>query len=192
MNKSINMNKLHFLLLAVFIIFSSCEREESTFSTGCEVECNEWERCTHVSHDFFDWEWLCRPKLDRYTTGGLWSGELNVTDESGNIHPYQLRDLNALTQGLQDISLEFPVNSFDWNGDLSIYNYLILNFINSETLEFTINDVVYDPHIQSNVLYNGTGQIIQTGGSASHVLEFDCDFTFDNKNYSVSFSATRD
>ncbi|MDC3071048.1 hypothetical protein OA405_01590 [Bacteroidota bacterium] len=186
------MNKLHFLLLAVFIIFSSCEREESTFSVGCEEECNEWERCTNVSDDFFDWNWQCRPKLDLYTSHGSWGGELNFTDESGNIHSYQLHGLNALTQGLQNISLEFPVNSFDWNGDLSIYNYLILNFINSETLEFTINDVVYDPHVQSNVRYIGTGQLIQTGGSWSTVLEFDCDFIFDNKNYSVSFSATRD
>jgi hypothetical protein len=52
--------------------------------------------------------------------------------------------------------------------------------------------MVYDPHVQSNVLYIGTGQIIHNGGSANDVLEFNCDFYFDNKNYSVSFSATRD
>ena len=37
-------------------------------------------------------------------------------------------------------------------------------FIDSKTLEFTINDMVYDPHVESNVLYNGTGQLIHTGG----------------------------
>ena len=174
------MKKLHSLLLAVFIIFSACEEGES--SSDCERECDEWERCTLVSHDFFDWQRVCIPKLDRYTKGIIWSGELNVTDESGNIHLYQLTDLNALTQGLQNISIAFPSTS----------NRLILNFINSETSEFTIDDFVYDPHVQSNVLYSGTGQIIHSGGSANDVLEFNCSFYFDNKNYSVFFSATRD
>jgi hypothetical protein len=177
------MKKLHSLLLAVFIIFSACEEGEN--SSDCDRECDEWESCTLVSHDFFDWDWVCKPKLDRYTKGIFWSGELNVTDESGNIHPYQLQDLNALTQGLQNISIEFPSTSNNTGS-------LILNFINSETSEFTIDDMVYDPHVQSNVLYIGTGQIIHNGGSANDVLEFNCDFYFDNKNYSVSFSATRD
>ena len=180
------MKKLHSLLLAVFIIFSACEERE--YSSDCERECDEWEICKLVSHDFFDWQRVCRPKLDRYTRGVLWSGELNVTDESGNIHLYQLRDLNALTQGLQNIILDFPSTSIN---PLTL-NSLILNFINSETSEFTIDHMVYDPHVQSNVLYSGTGQIIHSGGSANDVLEFNCSFYFDNKNYYVSFSATRD
>ena len=184
------MNKLHWLLLAVFIIFSACEKEEeltpsssNSISIGCEEECNEWERCTNISQDFFGFEMACRPKLNLYTSHGNWSGELNVIDELGNIHLYQLENLKSITQGLQNISIDFP--------EYGSSSHLILNFINSETLEFTINDMVYDPHVQSNVFYNGTGQLIHTGGSASTVLDFNCDFTFENKNYSVSFSATR-
>ena len=101
----------------------------------------------------------------------------------GNTHFYDLENLKSITQGLQDISIDFP--------EYGLTSHLILNFINSTTLEFTINDMVYDPHVQSNVFYNGTGQLIHTGGSADAVLEFNCDFTFENKNYSVSFSATR-
>ena len=176
-------------ILSIFILFS-CEKEEeltthsgNSIYIGCEEECNEWERCTNISQDFFGFEMACRPKLKLYTSHGNWSGELNVIDESGNIHLYQLENLKSITQGLQDVSIDFP--------EFGLTSHLILNFINSETLEFTINDMVYDPHVQSNVLYNGTGQLIHTGGSADTVLEFNCDFTFENKNYSVSFSATR-
>ena len=176
-------------VLAIFI-FSSCEKEEelttnsgNSIYIGCEEECNEWERCTNISQDFFGFEMACRPKLNLYTSHGNWSGELNVIDESGNIHLYQLENLKSITQGLQNISIDFP--------EYGLTSHLILNFINSETLEFTVNDMVYDPHVQSNVFYNGTGRLIHIGGSADTVLEFNCDFTFENKNYSVSFSASR-
>ena len=184
------MKKIYLKLFTLSIVFLACEKEEEnliSFSTStvvrCQEDCDEWERCTNISQDFFGFEMACRPKLNLYTSHGNWSGELNVIDESGNIHLYQLENLKSITQGLQNISIDFP--------EYGSTSHLILNFINSETLEFTINDMVYDPHVQSNVLYNGTGQLIHTGGSADTVLEFNCDFTFENKNYSVSFSASR-
>ena len=176
-------------VLAIFI-FYSCEKEEistsysgNSISTGCGDQCNEWERCVNTSQDFFGIEMACRPKLNLYTNHGNWNGELDVIDESGNTYIYELQNLKSITQGLQNISIDFP--------EYGLTSHLILNFINSETLEFTINDMVFDPHVQSNVLYNGTGRLIHTGGSADTVLEFNCDFTFENKNYSVSFSASR-
>ena len=33
-------------------------------------------------------------------------------------------------------------------------------FLDPKTLEFTVNDTVFDPHIESSVIYNGAGQII--------------------------------
>lgn len=184
------MKKIYWTLLSVSIMFLSCEKEEeltpissSTNSIGCQPECNEWERCVNISQDFFGVQMACRPKLQLYTNHGNWNGELNIIDESGHTHIYELENLKSSTQGLQDISIDFP--------EYGSTSHLFLNFINSETLEFTINDMVYDPHVQSNVFYNGAGQLIHTGGSASTVLEFNCDFTFENKNYSVSFSATR-
>tara|TARA_B110000467_G_scaffold44167_1_gene40520 strand:- start:63 stop:620 length:558 start_codon:yes stop_codon:yes gene_type:complete len=183
------MKKLLFIL-ALFILYS-CEKEEdestppsgNSIVIGCQDECNAWQRCVNISQDFFGFEWACRPKLELYTNHGNWDGELNVIDESGNTHLYELENLNSITQGLQNIYFVFP--------EYGLTSHLILNFINSETLEFTINDMVYDPHVQSNVYYNGTGQLIHTGGSADTVLEFNCDFTYENKNYSVSFSAIR-
>ena len=184
------MKKLHFILIAVFIIFSACEKEEeltpssgNSIVIGCGDECNEWERCVNISQDFFGVQMACRPKLKLYTDHGNWNGELNVIDESGNAHFYELENLKSITQELQNISIDFP--------EYGLTSHLVLNFINSETLEFTINDLVYDPHVQSNVFYIGTGQLIHTGGSADAVIEFNCNFTFENKNYSVSFSATR-
>ena len=120
--------------------------------------------------------------IQLYTNHGNWNGELNIIDESGHTHIYELENLKSSTQGLQDISIDFP--------EYGSTSHLFLNFINSETLEFNINDMVYDPHVQSNVFYNGAGQLIHTGEKFT-VLEFNCDFTFENQNYSVSFSATR-
>ena len=123
----------------------------NSISIGCEEECNEWERCTNISQDFFGFEMACRPKLNLYTSHGNWSGELNVIDESGNIHLYQLENLKSITQGLQNISIDFP--------EYGSTSHLILNFINSETLEFTINDMKI-AMIGAHFLSNCFGAII--------------------------------
>ena len=189
------MKKLYIIFFSLLIIFSSCEKEEestlvstsytSNGSTviGCNIECNEWERCTNISQDFFGFEWACRPKLNLYSSHGHWSGELNIIDESGNTFLYELENLKSITQGLQNISIDFP--------EYGSTSHLILNFFDSKTLEFTINDMVYDPHVESNVRYNGAGQLIHTGGSADAVIEFNCNYNFEGNNYSVYFSATR-
>ena len=190
------MKKLMFLFI-IFIFYSCTIEKEDDYSpspfsssssgnsngTGCEGGCNEWEKCTNISQDFFAYEWACRPKLNLYTNHGYWSGDLNVVDESGNTFLYELENLNAITQGLQIISIDFP--------EYGSISHLILNFFDSETLEFTINDMVYDPHVESNVLYVGTGQLIHSGGSADTVLEFNCTFSFEGNNYTISFSAVR-
>ena len=76
------MKKFYIIFFSLLIIFSSCEKEEestlvstsytSNGSTviGCNIECNEWERCTNISQDFFGFEWACRPKLDLYSSHG--------------------------------------------------------------------------------------------------------------------------
>ena len=58
------MKKLLITFFSFIIIFSSCEKEEestlvsTSFSSnsstvnGCNIECNEWERCTNISQDF--------------------------------------------------------------------------------------------------------------------------------------------
>ena len=187
------MKKLLFIITIFFL--SSCEKEKestlvstsyssnSSSITGCNIECNEWQRCTNISQDFFGFEWACRPKLNLYTSHGNWSGELSITDEADNTYLYELENLKSITQGLQNISIDFP--------EYGSTSHLILNFFDSETLEFTISDEVYDPHVESNVLYNGTGQLIHTGGSADAIIEFNCNFTYEGSYYSVYFSATR-
>lgn len=198
------MKHLHWKLLVVFIIFSGCEKEQeltpppstNSIVIGCEDECNNWERCVNISQDFFGVEMACRPKLNLYTNHGNWDAAVTVIDQSGNSFFYELEDLRAHTQGLQYITIDYPLSNLHYyfeHGvfpDADSYN-LDFAFIDSKTLEFTINDMVYDPHVQSNVFYNGSGQLIHTGGSADAVLEFNCDFTFENKNYSVTFSGTR-
>ena len=51
--------------------------------------------------------------------------------------------------------------------------------------------MVYDPHVESNVNYSGSGQLIHTGGSADAVIEFSCSYIFEGNNYTVTFSASR-
>ena len=72
-----------------------------------------------------------------------------------------------------------------WLLDLNFYTSI------SKTLEFTVSDLVYDPFVESVVFYSGTGQIKNTNGSASAVLEFNCNYVFEGDNYTVFFSATR-
>ena len=199
-------NFLSSILIFCFI-FSSCEKEydfdlnssssSSTVSLGnCGDECNEWERCTNVSQDFFGFNWQCRPKLNLYTNHGNWDAVVTVIDQSGNSYFYELEDLEAHTQGLQNITIDYPLSNLHYyfehgvfpNADLYSLSFA---FIDSKTLEFTFNDMVYDPHVESNVFYNGTGQLIHTGGSADAAIEFSCNYLFEGKNYSVSFYATR-
>jgi len=203
------MKKIIFLVLSVSFTFISCKKEDdlinnidyttnttTSSSSGCNDKCNDWERCTNVSQDFFGFDWQCRPKLDLYTSHGNWNGELNIVDESGNTHLYELDNLKALTQWLQNVNIDYPINSLTYyydNGvfpDFDTYS-LSFKFIDPTTLEFTVSDLVYDPFVESVVFYSGTGQIKNTNGSASAVLEFNCNYLFEGHNYSVSFSATR-
>ena len=199
------MKKLHWTLLAVSIIFSACEKEEdllninfssSGSSSGCQEVCGEWERCTDVSQDWSVFDWQCTPKLNLYTNHGNWNGQLNVVDESGNTHFYALDDLDAHTQGLQHITIAYPLNNLTYYYDNGVFpdadEYsLSFKFIDPQDLVFTVSDLVYDPFVESVVFYSGSGQIKNTNGSASAVLEFNCNYVFEGDNYTVSFSATR-
>ena len=62
-------------------------------------------------------------------------------------------------------------------------------FFDPKTLEFTLNDMVFDPHVESYVSYNGVGQIINNSGTADAQIQFNCNL-FDSNNYTVTFSAT--
>tara|TARA_B100000927_G_scaffold288176_1_gene282332 strand:+ start:107 stop:718 length:612 start_codon:yes stop_codon:yes gene_type:complete len=199
-------NFLSITLIFCFI-FSSCEKEydfdlnssssSSTVSLGnCGDECNEWERCVNISQDFFGFEEGCRPKLHLYTNHGNWDAAVTVVDQYGNSYFYELEDLRAHTVDLQYINIDFPVNTLAYNYEHGFFPdpdtyHLTFEFTDSKTLEFTVNDMVYDPHVESSVLYNGTGQLIHTGGSADAVIEFSCNYLYEGENYSVSFSATR-
>ena len=199
------MKKIFYLFLSVTFIFTACNKEDdlltdsgssSTSISGCQEVCNEWERCTNVSQDWFDWDWQCRPKLNLYTNHGNWNGQLNVVDESGNTHFYELDDLAAHTQDLQHITIDYPLNTLTYYYDNGVFPdadeyHLSFEFTDSKTLEFTVSDLVYDPFVESVVFYSGTGQIKNTNGSASAVLEFNCNYVFEGDNYTVSFSATR-
>tara|TARA_B100000989_G_scaffold41792_1_gene26612 strand:+ start:87 stop:692 length:606 start_codon:yes stop_codon:yes gene_type:complete len=200
------MNKVILKILLLMFIFSSCEKEynndsnsnsnNSSATIGCGDACNEWERCTNVSQDFFGVNMRCRAKLKLYTDHGNWNGQLNIIDELGNTHLLELDNLDANTEGLQDIKLDYPFNSLTYYFENGVFPdsdeyFLSFNFIDSKTLEFTIDDLVYDPFVESVVFYSGTGQIIHTGGSASSILEFHCSYVFGGNSYSVSYSATR-
>ena len=91
--------------------------------------------------------------------------------------------------------MDYPFNGLAYsqeNGHFPDDSYRIsFVLVDPKTLEFTINDTVFDPYVESNVLYNGVGQIINNSGSADAEIQFNCNYLFDDNNYSVSFSATR-
>ena len=162
-----------------------------------EQDCDEdWERNALISNDFFDWEWKCVPKLNLYTNHGNWNAQVNVIDQSGNEYFYSLDNLNALTHDLKYITIDYPQSSMQYSSNNETYtnshiHNLTFEFINSKNLEFIINDTVFDPHLKSYVFYIGSGQILNTVGSADAVIEFNCNYSSNNINYTIFFHSTR-
>ena len=180
------MKKIFYLVIPV--CFFSC-------GDRSQLECSEWESEKYVSNDFFDWQWECVPKLHLYTNNGNWNAQVNIVDQSGNSYFYELDNLFAHAKDLDLITLDYPFNRLSYSlengysaGDTCSLSF---EFVDSKTLEFTINDSVYDPHVESIVIYNGAGQIIHNSGSADAFIEFNCNYSFDNNNYFISFSAIR-
>ena len=200
-----------YLIFLVFLLTSCSNDEESFFdininsgSGGCQEECGEWERCTNVSNDF-SFNWQCRPLLWLYTNHGYWSGQLNISDNLGNIYTQDLFNLDALcadpvyyfnSDTYKYIMLPYPLSESAFYSNNGVYpddelHWLDLEFTDPISLEFIINDSIYDPFVESVVFYQGTGQIKNTNGSAHAILDFNCEYFFENHTYSVSFSATR-
>ena len=179
------MKKISFLIIT--ICFFSC-------GSG-ELECSEWENEKYVSNDFFEWQWECVPKLHLYTNHGNWNAQVNIVDQLGNSYFHELNNLYAHTSELNIITMDYPFNrltysienSYSLDDDYS----LTFVFVDSNTLDFTINDTVFDPRVESIVIYNGVGQIIHNEGSADAEIHFNCSYSLENNNYTVSFSATR-
>tara|TARA_B100001248_G_scaffold6748_1_gene4676 strand:- start:382 stop:972 length:591 start_codon:yes stop_codon:yes gene_type:complete len=194
------MKKLFLNIMFFCLLLCSCENEfdfsNSSVIGNCDDECNEWERCTNVSQDFFGFDWQCRPKLNLYTSHGNWDANITITDQSGNSYFYDLENLQSHTHELHYITIDYPINNLTYSHENGFFpnadSYgLTFNFTDSKTLEFNINDMVYDPHVESNVNYSGSGQLIHTGGSADAVIEFSCSYIFEGNNYTVTFSASR-
>ena len=200
------MKNLYLIFLG--ILFADWSNEEGLFdlspnSDGCQEVCGEWERCTNISA--WDNNWQCSPLLKLYTNHGYWSGQLNIVDNLGNTFTEDLIDLDALCADPvyyfnsdipKYIMLPYPLSQWTFYSNNGEYpddelHWLDLEFTDPISLEFIINDSIYDPFVESVVFYQGTGQIKNTNGSAYAVLEFNCDYLFDDHTYSVSFSATR-
>ena len=179
------MKKISFIILTICCF--SCGRGE--------LECSEWEREQYVSNDFFDWEWECVPILHLYTNHGNWNAQVNIVDQLGNSNYYELDDLSSNPIDLNIMEIDYPFNGLAYSQENGYFpddsNRISFVFVDPKTLEFTINDTVFDPYVESNVIYNGVGQIINNSGSADAEIQFNCNYSFDSNNYSVSFSATR-
>jgi len=192
------MKNLYLLLL--IILFTACGVKD------CE-ECPEWEECTMVGEAFSN-KWECRSVLKKYN--GLWTGTQTIVDYLGNSTTNTLTDLMSQcispehhphihfnSNDPKYILFNYPLSSYDfstlYNGiqlDDNLNN-LLLEFLNPNSGNFTINDSIYDPSVNSVVLYQGTGRIIQYNSSVNSItLEFDCSYEFDGHSTSVTFSAT--
>ena len=192
-----------YLIFLVFL-FITCNKEEgSLFLDQCQGECDEWERCINVSM-FPSVDMRCRPLLSIYYSG-YWNGQLNIVDDLGNSFTEELLKLDPIcanptlyfnSETWKYIMLPYPLSESAFYSNNGIYpdtelNYLDLEFTDPISLEFIINDSIYDPFVESIVFYQGTGQIKNTNGSIHAILEFNCEYFFEDHTFSVSFSATR-
>jgi hypothetical protein len=196
--------KYYNLILLLSLLFINCGKDGlgSLFNIqNCDEVCSEWERCTNISEDW-SYNWQCRPKLWLYTNYGYWSGQIHTVDNIGNTYTEDIVNLKARgpnhlnPDSWKLIKLPYPLSSHAYQNSNNMYpdeelNHLEMEFTNPISLEFNINDSIYDPFVESVVFYQGTGQIKTPNGSANAILEFNCYFIFDEQTYSVSFSATR-
>tara|TARA_B110000238_G_scaffold145999_1_gene157474 strand:+ start:291 stop:884 length:594 start_codon:yes stop_codon:yes gene_type:complete len=191
--------KILYILLLI-ILFSACGVKD------CE-ECPEWQECAMVWEPFSN-KWECSAVLKKYN--GRWTGTQTIVDYLGNsttntltelmslcIHPEYNSQIHFNSNDQKYILFNYPLSSYDfstlYNGiqlDENLNN-LLLEFLNPNSGNFTINDSIYDPSVNSVVLYQGKGRIIQYNSSVNSItLEFDCSYEFDGHSTSVTFSGT--
>jgi len=192
------MKNLYILLL--IILFSACGVKD------CE-ECPEWQECAMVGEPFSN-KWECSAVLKKYN--GRWTGTQTIVDYLGNsttntltelmslcIHPEYNSQIHFNSNDQKYILFNYPLSSYDFStlyNDIQLddnLNNLLLEFLNPNSGNFTINDSIYDSSVNSVVLYQGTGRIIKYNSSVNSItLEFDCSYEFDGHSTSVTFSAT--
>ena len=188
------MKKLYLLLL--IILYSACEVKDCG-------ECPEWQECTLVEP--FSNNWYCAGILKKYN--GRWTGTETIVDYLGNSTTTTLTDLGTMcvtpshdneldSEYSKYILLDYPLEYWAFYSANGVYlddelNRLDLEFISPNSGNFIISDSIYDPSVNSVVLYQGTGRIIQYNSSVNSItLEFDCSYEFDGHSYSVIFSGT--
>ena len=190
------MKNLYFILL--IILFTACGIKD------CD-ECPQWQECAMVGEPFSN-KYGCRPVLKKYN--GYWTGTQTIVDYLGNSTTNTLTDLmsQCIDPELSHIHFNsnypkyilfnYPLSSYDFSiyNDIQLddnLNKLLLEFLNPNSGNFIVNDSIYDPSVNSVVVYQGSGRIIQYNSSVNSItLEFDCSYEFDGHSNFVTFSAT--
>ena len=181
-------------VISVFVIsvfFVSCEKEEDSIyfssnsnsnsinlgpSVPCDLDCEEWEECSSRLINSNDWwgpsEWFCENTLVKYYQTGRFEAMQTITDDNGS----------AITEHTH-IYVGYPnVNELNLTiGELESYDIRI-SFISPN--EFNIlNQSVYVPEINDNLLYQGSGYFEKNGSSPSYTIEISLDYTYNSMNY---------
>ena len=205
------MKKLYLIFLVLF--FSNCKKEEvneAIIGSNCDLPCSQWERCTIIYDMFFDARKVCIPILEKFTNPnyGYWNGQLNIVDDLGNTFTQELLNLDPIcadpvyyfnSDTYKYIMLPYPLSESAFYSNNGVYpddelHWLDLEFTDPISFEFIINDSIYDPFVESIVFYQGTGQIKNTSDGLTPslgLLEFNCEYIFEDNTFFVSFSATR-
>ena len=183
-------------VISVFVIsvfFVSCEKEEDSInfnsnsnsnsnsinlgpSGPCDLDCEEWEECSSRLINSNEWwgpsEWFCENTLVKYYQTGRFEAMQTITDDNGL----------AITEHTH-IYVGYPnVNELNLTiGELESYDIRI-SFISPN--EFNIlNQSVYVPEINDNLLYQGSGYFEKNGSSPSYTIEISLDYTYNSMNY---------
>jgi len=181
-------------VISVFVIsvfFASCEKEEDSINPNsnsinwgpsgpCDLDCEEWEECSTRLINSNDWwgptEWFCENILVKYYQTGRFEAMQTITDDNG----LAITEHTHIYVGYPNVN-ELNLTIADEHVLLESYDIRI-SFINSN--EFNIlNQSVYVPEINDNLLYQGSGYFEKNGSSSSYTIEISLDYTYNNMNY---------
>ena len=191
-------------LISIFIIsvfFISCQKDESVITTNdpvsinlgspsepCDLDCAEWEKCaTRLinPNDFLGpTEWFCENILVKYYQTGRFEAMQTITNDNG----VTITEHNHIYVGYPSGNRINLSIGDEHHGLFESYDIQI-SFIDSEAFNI-LNQSVYVPELNGNVLYQGSGYFEKNGSSASYTIEISLDYTYNNMNYHLQIIAS--
>ena len=201
--------KYIYIIVLSGIFFSSCEKvflepttNSNTYQTSnlnssssepCTLNCSEWEKCTKSgSGDPFDFGgpriWKCENVFNKYRFSGrgyCYRGVQTIDDNQNTITNDIFVKVGFPTANQIILTLSNKNPCIYALGEEEAFDIQII-FTDSESGFFNVNNYsVYNPLIDANVLYNGSGSFVKNGSSASYTLELNLTYNHNGSNHDL-------